>query len=845
MKFLSFLALFFLLAVPGYASESAQLSMTLDANSPIGVVTPSNAGKTVLQLKNHSHLPQKVAYQVSWCVIDDRESGIFTGNAEISGGNTLCLPLPAEKKFGIRKVECELTGEKFAVKRHFSYAFLEPAGPNAQPKADFIFGVNTHTMRSPAPERQLEALAAATCGVQAVRDGVEWLGIQPSSQVWNFSATDELLELYGRYNIEWMPVLGFCAPWALDPAWQPVSRDRSKFKHNWELRGKPDTQAWAEYVFRTVERYRGKIRHVELWNEPDLTGFANFSLQDYLELLRAGYRAAKRADSDIRVLNGGFATVRTLPQRGVEADYLEKFLRRSEGKWFDVLAIHLHSRYAPYRGSIQEMLGMMAKNHIRQPWFPNETAYPAGAGFVTELEQAHLLWKKLFFSWANGAIGYLWYDLRNDGTDPANAEHNFGMITRDFQPKALYAAFNTLTRNFGDARFLRVMADTEQAEVLLFQKENGNWLIPFWANQASGSPVLLLSGISGSAEAVDLWGNSQPVPVHNGTICFTPEAQPGFLRISGAKPELQGEFIQLPAQLSVMGNEPTSFQLAIRNPLEREISGELEFRAPEKFTLRRQCLAFSVPAGQTATYRNVIAWDKGGIYPESPVLTVRCQTADFWSGNLDTAIHLTRKLRSEFAETPDFELNRVDQLVPLVPQMEAHRHLYWQSPDDLSAEIRFAVQEDKLLMQVKVRDDVHCQPYDGNQLWRGDSVQLALKLPRQNGIWELGFSHRPDGNTNVWCWDAPRGFAAVDATEEISLKTSRDEQTKQTIYHVEIPFHAIGLTSQMGKEGIRVNLLVNDNDGELRESFLRLASGMGESPKDAQAYPLLTFEEER
>ncbi|WP_419645558.1 hypothetical protein [Victivallis vadensis] len=44
----------------------------------------------------------------------------------------------------------------------------------------------------------------------------------------------------------------------------------------------------------------------------------------------------------------------------------------------------------------------------------------------------------------------------------------------------------------------------------------------------------------------------------------------------------------------------------------------------------------------------------------------------------------------------------------------------------------------------------------------------------------------------------------------------------------------------MGRAGFRFNLLVNDNDGFGRESFIALAPGLGES-KDPGRYPVVKF----
>ena len=87
------------------------------------------------------------------------------------------------------------------------------------------------------------------------------------------------------------------------------------------------------------------------------------------------------------------------------------------------------------------------------PWYANETAIHSLNG--AERNQAITLFKKLLFAWSRGSIGYTWYDLRNDGYDPVDGEHNYGMVTNDFQPKPVYSAYNMLAGLYRNMKYIR------------------------------------------------------------------------------------------------------------------------------------------------------------------------------------------------------------------------------------------------------------------------------------------------------------------------------------------------------------------------------------------------------
>ena len=51
---------------------------------------------------------------------------------------------------------------------------------------------------------------------------------------------------------------------------------------------------------------------------------------------------------------------------------------------------------------------------------------------------------------------------------------------------------------------------------------------------------------------------------------------------------------------------------------------------------------------------------------------------------------------------------------------------------------------------------------------------------------------------------------------------------------------AVGLTEEAAGRGFRFNLLINDNDGEMRESFIAVAPGLGDS-KNTDFFPVVSF----
>ena len=88
-------------------------------------------------------------------------------------------------------------------------------------------------------------------------------------------------------------------------------------------------------------------------------------------------------------------------------------------------------------------------------------------------------------------------------------------------------------------------------------------------------------------------------------------------------------------------------------------------------------------------------------------------------------------------------------------------------------------------------------------------------------------------------FQAPDGFDGAAAAGKLKLVTTR--KGTETCYDLTIPESAVGADSALLKQGIRFNLLVNDNDGEGRDGWMHVAPGIGEN-KNPDRFPFVLFE---
>jgi hypothetical protein len=110
---------------------------------------------------------------------------------------------------------------------------------------------------------------------------------------------------------------------------------------------------FARFTAAFAGRYQGKIAHIIVGNEPNLSyewGYRQTTPQDYVDLLKVVYPAVKAANPDAVVLAGAMAP--TLEPAGSpwglnDLDYLAGMYAAGAADYFDALAVHTYGLTFP------------------------------------------------------------------------------------------------------------------------------------------------------------------------------------------------------------------------------------------------------------------------------------------------------------------------------------------------------------------------------------------------------------------------------------------------------------------------------------------------------------------
>lgn len=316
-----------------------------------------------------------------------------------------------------------------------------------------MVGINAVTLRlADVRTRQYDAIRNA--GFRAIRLHVEWPLIEPAPGRYIWGATDALIDNAVQRGIEVLGVVTYT------PSWAATAEGRG-FLHP-----HPASAAqFAEFIRLAAERYRGKIRYWEIWNEPNVvTHWApRPDVPLYVAMLKAAYTELKAVDPGNFVVTGGTSPTVDADDKMSPVTFVSKLYEHGGGDYFDALGMHpystpnlLSSASAEWSSNsdIRNVSAVMRRNGQgdKKIWFtefgaPTMTGHEFG---VSEARQAEILTDAIKFTrtMPNGGPIFI-FDHRDIETGSANAEMSYGLLRTDWSAKPGFEAVRSLISGAG------------------------------------------------------------------------------------------------------------------------------------------------------------------------------------------------------------------------------------------------------------------------------------------------------------------------------------------------------------------------------------------------------------
>lgn len=330
-------------------------------------------------------------------------------------------------------------------------------------------------------------------GVFTNREEIYW-GTVEYKGVWNFTKPDAFMGVLKDNGMETIIILDYSnQKYVVTDKFGNPASDKTAPRTAEEM------AAFTRYVKEVLTRYP-QIKAVEIWNEPNW-GFwqPEKDAIDYSAMVKAVSSAVREVNEDIKIYCG------SLVYSG-HKEFLNEMIEEGVLPYVDVISSHPYS--FPYgsdrvlEGKLSEIDGIISNNGGFKEHIVTEIGLPTSTGDrgTTEEWQASELVKSYVYGDDAGIGITSWYNFRNKGTDPAEEEHNYGIINRDYTPKKAVIALANLTEKLNGSIYLGSVEVESGLNVYIYL-QNGKITAVAWSK--NGEKTINLE--CGYAE--DIYGN--------------------------------------------------------------------------------------------------------------------------------------------------------------------------------------------------------------------------------------------------------------------------------------------------------------------------------------------------
>jgi len=390
---------------------------------------------------------------------------------------SLCLDNPENWLFNLTGEETPGAQARGLVQWAMGWTHPQPKTIPNEPVAyaDLIpFGVNTFLEQEVEPEKRERSLQMIqSAGFHWIRQSFPWYDIEihrkgdfedrrhePFRSAWE--KYDHIVSLTEQYGLEIIARLE--AP----PAWS---------RHDGTARGAfgppDDYRDFADYAAAVVDRYRGRIRFYQVWNEPNIYpewGNQPVDPEAYTDLLCLTYERIKQVDPDAIVISGAMAQTIELgtwnnDYQGnnlMDTVFLQRMYAAGAAHCFDIMAVNdymLWSGPTDHRSTLRDINFsrpmwirdvMVANGDAQKPiWITemNSNAAPEHIpprfGRVTPEQQARwapLAFERIQREWPWVGVTTVWFFKRASDAEVNQPFYYFRLVEPDFTPMPVYTA---------------------------------------------------------------------------------------------------------------------------------------------------------------------------------------------------------------------------------------------------------------------------------------------------------------------------------------------------------------------------------------------------------------------
>jgi hypothetical protein len=309
------------------------------------------------------------------------------------------------------------------------------------PTVEDSLGVNVHFIE-PKPG---EIKMIAEAGFGWVRTDFFWEVTEPERGQYDFSAYDRLLKQLDEFHLGALFILDYGNP---------------LYTNGKSVRTPEARAAFARWAVAAAKHFSDRRVNWELFNEPNNKMFwpPQPDAEEYNALAQEVGRAFRRSAPNERLIGPATSTI--------DLNFLQSCFNHGSSDWWSALSVHPYRQTNPETvameyARLREMIDKAGSESRALKIISSEWGYSSVWPRMNEERQAMMLTRVFLTNLANGIPLSIWYDWRDDGPDPGEPEHHFGLVHEEYkgasasayEPKRAFLAAKTLTTVLKGFRF--------------------------------------------------------------------------------------------------------------------------------------------------------------------------------------------------------------------------------------------------------------------------------------------------------------------------------------------------------------------------------------------------------
>jgi hypothetical protein len=239
--------------------------------------------------------------------------------------------------------------------------------------------------------------------------GTSWTSLEPLKGVWNWQPLDIWVAAAEQHRVpDILLTLG------QTPAWASSNPDIVNYVGAGAPAPPADIQDWRDYITAVAQRYKGRIRYYEIWNEPNDNTYYTGTVAELAQLTAEAYTILKAVDPGNTVLSPA----------AYAPGYLDQLLQAGIASYVDIIAYHFYETPPEATAAANANVRMVMAAHGvgAIPLWDTEGA--SGDTTVPEDLAAAYLVRKYLVDLAFGSIRFDWYAWGKATTFCVGTEEN-------------------------------------------------------------------------------------------------------------------------------------------------------------------------------------------------------------------------------------------------------------------------------------------------------------------------------------------------------------------------------------------------------------------------------------